>query len=659
MNPRLVAMAGPVEGRVFEIEDLPFRIGRHSSNHLQVRQITVSRYQCVLEEGEAGGIVLRDLDSRHGTFVNSLPVKRRELAHGDYLRISETVFLYLEEPDGEREAALPVALSGGDVVAQSTVQLRPGEALFRSPEAMAAKPSPSPEAARHLGTLLEVANSLHALCDVESLARRLMECLLEVLPASRAAVLLVDPRGELSEGYRHDRDAGKFSTPSTSGTSSTSNNTGNTGNAAVHVSRTVARRVLDEGMAMLLNDVLLTEAFEVSKSLEAERIQSLLCAPLPGTERSLGLLYVDTRDEKVRFAEEDLHFLAAVAGIFALALENVRNVEWLVGENRRLQTAELEHDMVGESRSMLEIYRLIARIAPTNSTVLISGESGTGKELAAKALHTNSPRCDAPFLAINCANLSETLLESELFGYVKGAFTGASTSHRGKLEVADGGTVFLDEIGELSLGLQAKLLRVIEEREIERLGSTARTPVDIRLIAATHRDLEAEIGRGTFRQDLYFRLNVITLAMPPLRDRRDDIPLLATHFAARFARRFKRQVVGIAPEARKALETYDWPGNVRELANAMERAVVLGQSELIRPEDLPESMLESGGTKSAPTTYHEKVNETKRRVIVEAVERAGGNVSRAARSLGLHPNYLHRLISNLGLRDDPRDDPSA
>ncbi len=269
-------------------------------------------------------------------------------------------------------------------------------------------------------------------------------------------------------------------------------------------------------------------------------------------------------------------------------------------------------------------------------------------------LHLNSPRARAPFVAINCAALTETLLESELFGHEKGAFTGAIAQKKGKFEIADGGTIFLDELGEMSPLLQAKLLRVLQEQQFERVGGTRPIKIDVRLVAATNRDLEATIKDGSFRQDLYYRLNVVSLKPPPLRERREDIPLLTSYFATKYAQKCKRRVQGVSPEARALLTHYDWPGNVRELENAIERAVVLGSTELIRPEDLPEAILEAEA--DAPTagvaiaSYHETIKETKKQLILNALEQSGSNVTEAARLLGVQANYLHRLITNLNLR---------
>jgi len=256
-----------------------------------------------------------------------------------------------------------------------------------------------------------------------------------------------------------------------------------------------------------------------------------------------------------------------------------------------------------------------------------------------------------PFVAINCAAITDTLLESELFGHEKGAFTGATALKKGKLEVADGGTVFLDEIGELAPALQAKLLRVLQEREFERVGGTRPIKLNIRLVAATNRNLKEASQKGTFREDLYYRLNVVSVRMPALRDRREDIPILANFFAKKFAEKVNRQVTGISPAARACLMQYDWPGNVRELENAIERAVVLGLTEEILPEDLPESMVEEAAPEGkAVTALHDGLREAKKKLIENAIDQAEGNYTEAAHRLGVHPNHLFRLIKSLGMK---------
>jgi transcriptional regulator with GAF, ATPase, and Fis domain len=307
------------------------------------------------------------------------------------------------------------------------------------------------------------------------------------------------------------------------------------------------------------------------------------------------------------------------------------------------------HDMVGDSAPMRGVYECIRKVAPRDSTVLITGETGTGKELAARAVHQNSPRALRPFVAVNCAALTEPLLESELFGHEKGAFTGAYALKKGKFEVAEGGTIFLDEIGELAPALQAKLLRALQHHEFERVGGTRTIKMNVRLIAATNQDLQAAVSAGRFRQDLWYRLNVVGLAMPPLRQRRADIPMLAAHFAAKYGR---GRAVELSPDAVDALRAYDWPGNVRELENAIERAVVLGCSDKIVADDLPAVVLQSSTALPRDgASYHRAVLDVKRRLILDAIDRSGGNYTAAARLLGINPTYLHRLVNNLQLRD--------
>jgi len=273
--------------------------------------------------------------------------------------------------------------------------------------------------------------------------------------------------------------------------------------------------------------------------------------------------------------------------------------------------------------------------------------------VVAKALHRNSPRATKPFVAINCAAIPETLLESDLFGHERGAFTGAATQKKGRLEVADGGVVFLDEIGELAPALQVKLLRVLQEREFERVGGTHPIKVNIRLIAATNRDLEDAVRKGEFRQDLYYRLAVVKMTMPPLRERREDIPMLTRHFVQKYAKRCGVKAKPISREAMAALVHYEWPGNVRELENAIERSLVMGSSDMVLLEDLPESLLEQNAPEDITEgKYHGSVKELKKQLILDAVEQTGGNYVEAAGILGVHPNYLHRLIRNLGLKDE-------
>jgi transcriptional regulator with GAF, ATPase, and Fis domain len=343
-----------------------------------------------------------------------------------------------------------------------------------------------------------------------------------------------------------------------------------------------------------------------------------------------------------------------VSTLAAVALENVREVQALKTENAILQERLTADDfgIVGKSASMRRLLQLAERVARQDTTVLVLGESGTGKELIAQAVHRASPRSRKPFVAINCAAITETLLESELFGHEKGSFTGAVSQKKGKLELAEGGTVFLDEIGELAPALQAKLLRVLQQREFERVGGTKTMPLDVRIVAATNRDLNAEVRKGRFREDLYHRLNVVALYMPPLRDRPEGIPLLAEHFLRKSARRIGRAMAGITTEAERILIRYSWPGNVRELENAMERGVVLSDTEWLTPVDLPEAITGSmPALADLKSSYETMVGDARRDAILRAWEDAKGDYKEAAELLGIHPNSLLRLIRRHGLRE--------
>jgi Nif-specific regulatory protein len=347
-----------------------------------------------------------------------------------------------------------------------------------------------------------------------------------------------------------------------------------------------------------------------------------------------------------------LETLTAIASLASVGFEANQEVETLKAEKKLLQEQiAINTGIVGESPMIRKLLTLIERVAPRDTTVLITGESGTGKELIAHALHQKSARHDRPFIAVNCAAISEQLFESDLFGHVKGAYTGAVSDKKGRFELAQNGTIFLDEIGELTSKLQAKLLRVLQERVFERVGGTQTYPLDIRVIAATNRDLAEEVREGRFREDLYHRLKVITLQSPPLRERKEDIPLLAQYFLQRSVESCKRQVQGLSKEAHELLLQYSWPGNVRELQNAMEHAVVIGVSEWVLPEELPESLLESA-PRDASAKFHNSVQQTKRDAIIDAYVQANGDYRQAAKVLGLHPNYLLRLVRNLNLRDD-------
>ncbi|MGB0009066.1 MAG: sigma 54-interacting transcriptional regulator, partial [Candidatus Sulfotelmatobacter sp.] len=521
--------------------------------------------------------------------------------------------------------------------AETTV-IDPKDVVYLQPDRLLRELPATSHVARNLNALLKISRIVHAIRDLDDLQGQLLDLIFEVVPAGRGAILLAD-----REGHQFNSLFGR---------------TRQTAQAQlVNVSRTVARQVLEQGIAILGTDVPSSGDLRAVESLVASHVRSLLCVPLTVFQRVIGCIYLDSNTLGSRLNEEHLQLVTAIAGISAMALENARRLQWLEQENERL-TIEVsqERSLVGEGSQMKQVYQFLKRVAPTDSTVLIEGESGTGKELAARALHRNSPRADKPFIAINCAAIPETLLESDLFGHERGAFTGASGLKKGRLEVADSGIVFLDEIGELAPALQVKLLRVLQEREFERVGGTHPIKVDIRLIAATNCNLEQAVRDGTFRKDLYYRLAVLKVTMPTLRERRDDIPMLARHFVQKHAKRCKVKPRPISREALSCLVNYDWPGNVRELENAIERALVLGSSEMILPEDLPESLLErTPPPEMTEAKYHAAVKELKKQLIRDAVEQTQGSYADAARILGVHPNYLHRLIRNLELKESLKD----
>jgi DNA-binding NtrC family response regulator len=334
-------------------------------------------------------------------------------------------------------------------------------------------------------------------------------------------------------------------------------------------------------------------------------------------------------------------------------VHQVRERQRLVAENRELREALAERHrvdgIIGDSGRMQEVLSLVRRVAPSDATVLIRGESGTGKELIARALHYASPRAAGPLVKVNCAALAESLLEAELFGHEKGAFTGAVASRKGRFELADGGSIFLDEIGDLPPHLQVKLLRVLQEREFERVGSSRPIKVDVRLLAATHRNLEALVREGRFREDLYYRINVVTIALPPLRERREDLPPLIEHFLRVFAGKNGKTVRGLTREAREALLRYDYPGNIRELENVMERAVVLTRDDVIGVEDLPLALEAPAPASGEDAGLIAAVEGLERRMIREALAKADGTQTRAAGLLGISERVLRYKLKKYGL----------
>jgi Nif-specific regulatory protein len=562
-----------------------------------------------------------------------MPVQEQQLEHWDQLSVGSSLLVFLET-ESATSGSNQVSFEDTAEFEGLAIRLRHDTRTPRRPEEIFAELPGTPELTRYLQSLLKIATGIGGIRDRESLQWQLLGFLFDVVPAERGAVLYFDKTGEVESTAAWDRVRGP--------------------EHAVLVSETLVRRVRAEKVGLVAGDAVDRQGSKVGAGEEL-CARSVLCVPMMISGEALGAIYLETEAPEGLFNEAHLQVMTAVGSIAALALENLRHWERLGQENQALRAeVNLEYNMVGVSARMKEVFEFVRRVAATDATVLVEGESGTGKELVARAIHRNSKRAESPFVAINCAAIAENLLESELFGHEKGAFTGAAAQKKGRIEMAEGGTLFLDEVSELAPELQAKLLRVLQEREFERVGGTRAIPLDTRLIAATNKKLSVAIEAGEFRKDLYYRLNVVTLTVPTLRERAEDIPQLAEHFLSKASRKCKTKMKSLSEEAKACLIKYDWPGNVRELENAIERAVVLGSGNVVLPEDLPETILEAGWAPSdGSAKYHRSVKETKRQMIVQALHQAHGSYLEAAKALGIHPNSLLRLMRNLNVKASP------
>ncbi len=432
--------------------------------------------------------------------------------------------------------------------------------------------------------------------------------------------------------------------------------------APIRTSRVVVRRVLSERAAVLVANA--PQDLANAVSIMGARIQSIIGVPLWDGDAIRGVIQCDNRSTSAMFRERDLEVLLVLAGMCTLAIENARLLlrlraaeEQLRGENRYLKSREEKRRApapIGHSPAMREVLRQVEKVQSTRATVCIEGETGTGKELIASLIHYQSPRRDKLFVAQNCAAVPENLLESELFGHKKGAFTGADSDKKGLFEVADGGTLFLDEVGEMSMGLQAKLLRVLQENEIRPVGATTPRKIDVRIICATNRSLEKEVTEGRFRQDLYYRLKVFPIRLPPLRERREDIPLLAEHFLKKYMSELKKPISGFTPDALSQLGSYNWPGNVRELENEIQRLCIQVEPEHFIAPDLlaqhlrqAESVVDRIAPKKGP--LKDMMDEVERFLILQCLREHGANKTRAADALGITREGLHKKLARFGL----------
>ncbi len=608
MLPRLIVLGGPLAGRTIPLSEDTISIGREHDCTIPLNDGGASRHHCEIRIAESGVEIL-DLGSRNGTQVNGVSVKSAALRHGDEIRVGSSRFML---DTGESPAATP-----------ATLVLHPGDSIYMT----GAAPAVSSRAVKDLKALLDFARAVHECDTEEAIQDRLISLVLEATVAGCVAIVMEDD-GTIRGLDRRGPEG------------------------VARISQTILDRVRTDRVSVLSNDIPRDEHLSSSESLAIRLVHSVLAVPLVEHGTIESVLYLESSNPKSVFDKDDLELLTALGSIASLAIRNIRRVEALADENRRLRDETgANFGIVGESGPVKDVLRVIARVAPIESTVLITGESGTGKELVARAIHAGSSRKQKPFIAINCAAMTETLLESELFGHEKGAFTGAVGQKKGKIEAAEGGVLFLDEVGEMSPALQVKLLRVLQEREFERVGGNKTIKADVRVVAATNRDLREMSKTGEFRPDLYYRLYVVAIKLPALRERRGDIPLLAQHFIAKYAAQTGRRVLGLSSRAKAALVRHDWPGNIRELQNAIERAIALGSGELIEPDDLPETVLEDSTEPrgAAASGLHEQVTEAKRQILVRAIEEAGNNYTEAAHRLGIHPNHLFRLVKTLNL----------
>ncbi len=587
--PRLVVQqAGGVPSSV-ALDDT-VRIGRDAEMDLTLADAAVSRHHATIQL-EQGGWVVVDADSRHGTYVNGVRVSRQQLTAGDRIQIGSALLRF--ESDAEPT----------NVAVQMTTDM------------------PAKLDAR-LRVFYQLAEATSAIDDPDAALRRVLTAIIAVLGCDRGVIALGSDATSLRRAAEVEA-------------------------RGLVIARTVSDAVLVRGEALLL------KADEVSAhTLDRQGVRSALAAPLRIGDRILGLAYVDDRGRRDRFVAEDLELLVAVARLAAVIVDVASRYERVIAMVELAEQDRVAPQLIGKSAAITGVRRAVERFGPTELPLHLTGESGVGKELVARAVHDQSPRRANAFVAVNCAAIPDTLLESELFGHVRGAFTGADKARRGKLSLAHQGTLFLDEVADLSLPAQAKLLRVLEDGEVTPVGAEQATKVDLRLVSASHKNLQRAVEDGRFRQDLYYRLVGAEISIPPLRDRERDVLELAETFLARIRTKRGTAPSRFSPSAVAAVTSYRWPGNVRELQHAIERACAIAMSDSIEAADLalPGGAGASVAAPAAPAgdTLAAKfaaLETTERALVEEAMSKAGGNVSEAARLLGITRVMMKRRIS--------------
>ncbi len=634
-------------------------IGRAPTNRVVVPDDICSRHHCEVFQTK-GEWILRDLGSRNGMLIDGTRVTEDwNLTEGDQVQIGEFYLVFTHEISKAGEDPASGLDDGTDTYdGTATIDSSSPEILYRrnhtrfhpGAEADIARDRTSQE----LADLYKLALEMGSASDSRQLADIVLQGLFENVRVDIGAILLL---GENKKKPRPDElDITVYRTREDA-----------EGKSYEKVSSSLSSIVLTSQEAVLARDIKGDSRLSETGSLEKLQARSVICAPIRTPDNVHGLVHLYTTKGNRVLGVEDLEYTLAVADQFALALENLQQREQLKdGLAKAKDEAEglrnqlgIESELVGNSPAMQSLKELIGRIAPTDATVLIRGESGVGKELVSRAIHFGSDRRNGPFVCMNCAALSETLLESELFGHEKGSFTGAVGRKNGKFEQANRGTLFLDEVGEMSLSIQAKFLRVLEGHPFERVGGGSQIQVDVRVLAATNRDLEMAIEEKKFRQDLFYRLFVVEVAIPNLRDHATDIPLLANHFLNRFVERTGRRVTGFSDEVMELLLNYEWPGNVRELQNTIDRAVILSRNEQIEVSDIQLSTQ----TSTAANGKEPEVKSANRDITLERLERehilatlkrTSWNKSMAAKILGIERSTLDRKLKRYNVSRPPK-----
>jgi Nif-specific regulatory protein len=621
----LVLQLKDFEVKSYEISKKVIKIGRKPSNDVSLSDPFMSREHAEIEVLEDGGYELRDLGGENPVKVNGKIISQHRLRDGDKLTMGQSLLIFKKDTP---VASASVAMLAAEDLSEKAVEIASLDAKKTMPFSLDKVDTKDVVSLQkdhqRLMLLYDFSKAVNShLEDQDEMLEEIMNAALKTLEAERGFIALVDENTkELAcELVRSE--------------------TGSELSEKLEVSRTIVHKVLKEGVSIMTVNAQEDTQFEKAKSIRQYNIRSAICAPLLFREEILGVVYLDNRGSVGSFSQDDQMFLIALCHQAGVALGNARLHRRVVQENVWLEnTLKPKFQILGEAEKMKRVFDIIKKVAPTNITVLVQGETGTGKELVAKAIHTLSPRREFAFVPVNCAAIPRELIESELFGHEKGAFTGATSAREGKFQSAHGGTIFLDEIGDMSLDLQAKVLRILEDREFQRVGGNKSISVDVRIIAATNKDLAKAVEEGTFREDLFYRLNVVAVMLPPLKERKKDIIPLAEYFIA-------GRVKKISSKAKRLLESYDWPGNVRELRNCVDRAVVLGDGKVIQPEDLPYTFRKGGQVIPAPL---ERLDHMEEDHIVRVLRYTNWNKSDAARILGITRQTLDNKIKRYTIK---------